>query len=130
MKKPLVTSLSMSFKRATTLTEDVEEAKKEHRQNLKMLVDDYLVKVQEGKADGIRNAKELVEVMKMDLLLMGEATERTETNELDDIKLHRVSQLIDEDDPNIQAIMKDVMMALNNTNDEADNSVNKKKSSE
>lgn len=131
MKKPLVSSLSMSFKKATTITEDITEAKKEHRENLKGLVDTYLEKVALGEVDGIRNAKELVEVIKMDLLLMGEATDRTENlNDLDELKIHKVSQIIDENDPNIKALMDEVMMTMNNANDDADDSPVRKSQSE
>lgn len=123
IKKPsLVSSLSMSFKKAI-VSQDHEEVKTEHRANLKMLMDDYMSRVGTGEVDGIRNAEDLIEVMKMDLLLMGEATERTETNStLDEAKVVKVSQVIDENDPNVQALMNDILMALNGANDDADDS--------
>jgi hypothetical protein len=126
-KQPMISSLSMAFKRATKLTEDREEAKKEHRANLKMLTEKYLDDVQNGKAEGIRNAKELVEVIKADLLLMGEATERTENaNELDEIRVQKISQVLDVNDANIRSTMADILRTLNDANDEADIGTNKK----
>lgn len=127
MKKPsLVSSLSMSFRRAV-ISDDHDEVKREHRATLKGLMDDYMDRVNMGEVDGIRNAKDLIEVMKMDLLLMGEATERTETNTLDDAKIVRVSQIIDENDPNVKSLMDDILKALNGANDEADDSLTKRK---
>lgn len=123
MKRPIVSSLSMSFRRAINVEEDVKEAKTEHRRQLKSLVEDFFDKLDKGEVEGIRNAKDLVEVMKMDLLLMGEVTDRTETvNELDEAKIFKVSQVIDEEDPNVQSIINDVLMALNGANDDADDS--------
>lgn len=121
-KRPsVVNSVSLAFKRALTPTEDSKEAKLEHRTNLKGLVDDYMGKVAVGKATGIRNAKDLVEVMKMDLLLMGEATERTDNvNTLDEVRVTKVSQAIDLEDPSVQAIIDTIMMAMNGANDAAD----------
>lgn len=119
-KKPLVSSLSMSFRKAV-MPESVEEAKKQHRETLHNLIEKYVQDVQAGKAEGIRNAKELVEVMKMDLLLMGEATERTDnTGTIDEIRVNRIAQFIPEDDPAIQNLINQVLMGLNDVNDEAD----------
>jgi hypothetical protein len=124
MKKPtLVSSLAMSFRRAVTVSEDHEEVKKEHRQHLKELVEDYKDRVASGEAEGIRHAKDLIEIMKMDLLLMGEATERTEQlGGLDEIKVVKATQAIDENDPAVQKLMSDILGALNNANDDADDS--------
>lgn len=125
-RKPLITSLSMSFRRAS-VPETVEEAKKEHRQKLHTMMEQYTEDVLAGKAEGIRNAKELVEVMKMDLLLMGEATDRTEnTNNLDEVRISKMSQYVSEDDPAIMAIMEQMLMGLNNANDEEDIGSSKK----
>jgi hypothetical protein len=125
-KKPLITSLSMSFRKAT-VPETVEEAKKEHRQKLHSLVEQYAQDVLEGKAEGIRNAKELVEVMKMDMLLMGEATDRTEnTNNIDEVRISKMSQYVSDDDPALLAIMEQMLMGLNNANDEEDIGSSKK----
>ena len=121
-KRPaIVSSLSVAFKKATVVTDDVAEAKKEHRQNLKMLTDKYLLDVKEGKAEGIRNAKELVEVIKADLLLMGEANDRTENNNaVDEVRIAKVQQALDENDPTVKNLMDEMLMLLNGANDEED----------
>lgn len=127
MNKPIVSSLAISFKKATTLTEDVAEAKKEHRAKLSGLVNKYLEDVESGKAVGIRNAKDLVEVMKMDLLLMGEATDRTENvNDFDEMRVQKISQAINLSDPAIKNVLQDMLGVLNTANDEADVGTNKK----
>jgi hypothetical protein len=119
-KKPLVSSLSLSFRKAV-MPESVEETKQQHRETLHNLIEKYIQDVQAGKAEGIRNAKELVEVMKMDLLLMGEATERTDnTGTIDEVRVNRIAQFIPEDDPAIQNLINQVLMGLNDANDEAD----------
>jgi uncharacterized phage protein gp47/JayE len=121
MAKPLVSNLAMTFKRATTITEDVTEAKKEHRRNLKNLVDKYFEDVTTNKADGIRTAKELVEVIKLDLLLMGEATERTDsTNPIDEVQVTKLSQALDTDSPEVQSLLENMFKALNEANDSMD----------
>jgi hypothetical protein len=123
---PIVSSLSLSFKKATKLTEDHEEAKKQHRETLHGLIQSYIDNVAEGKAEGIRTAKELVEVMKMDLLLMGEVTERTE-NALDEARVSRITKILDEGNDSVKDIMGQIMKDLNDINDLADqNSVPKK----
>jgi hypothetical protein len=122
-KQPLISSLALNFKHAVRVSKDHEEVKTEHRMHLKELIEDYREKVETGQAEGIRNAKDLIEVMKMDLLLMGEATERTETlSTLDEAKVVKVSQIIDENDPNVQKLMDDILFALNGANDGADDS--------
>jgi hypothetical protein len=126
-KQPIVSSLSMAFKKATKLTTDREEAKQEHRTNLKMLTDKYLEDVQQGKAEGIRTAKEFVEVIKADLLLMGEATERTEnSNDFDEIRVQKISQAIDLNSDSMRSTLATMLMTLNDANDEADIGTNKK----
>ena len=123
----MVSSFLVNFKKVARMTEDREEAKKEHRQTLHDLIYKYANDVQLGKADGIRNAKELVEVMKMDLLLMGDATERTENvNELDELRVQKISQVIDLNNDNIRKVLSDMVVTLNDTNDEADIGTNKK----
>jgi hypothetical protein len=103
------------------MPESVEEAKKQHRETLHNLIEKYIQDVQAGKAEGIRNAKELVEVMKMDLLLMGEATERTDnTGTIDEVRVSKIAQFISEDDPAIQNLINQVLAGLNDANDEAD----------
>lgn len=82
-QKPLVSALGMSMKK---LNEDPIDAKKAHRVHLNSLIAQYAEDVQNGKASGIRNAKELTEIIKMDLLLLGEVTERTEVNETESDK--------------------------------------------
>lgn len=129
--KPKVTSLSMSFRKAANLIEDKEEAKKDHRSKLGNLVNKYMEDVELGKAVGIRNAKDLVEVMKMDLLLMGEATERTESsNDFDEIRVQKISQAIDLNNPEIKSIISNVFKTLNQANDEADIGTNRKTDTE
>lgn len=129
--KPMVSSLSMSFKKATNITEDREEAKKQHRATITTLINQYLEDVESGKAVGIRNAKDLVEVMKMDLLLMGEATERTENSaDFDEIRVQKISQAIDLNDPAFKGIVSKMFSVLNEANDEADIGTNKKTESD
>jgi hypothetical protein len=126
-KQPIVSSLSMAFKKATKVTEDREEAKKEHRETLKMLMERYVEDVHNGKADGIRTAKELVEVMKMDLLLMGEATERTDNvNDFDEVRVQKISQAVDLTSDTIRSTLATMLKTLNDANDEADIGTNKK----
>ena len=72
-RPPVVSTLSIAFKKAITPSEDLVETKKAHRATLRELMDDYMAKVRDNKIDGIRNAKDLVEVMKMDLLLLSES---------------------------------------------------------
>lgn len=121
--KPLVSNLSMAFRRAVKITEDVVEAKKEHRQHLKVLIDKYMEDVPNGRAEGIRTAKELAEIIKLDLLLMGEATERNDNNnKFDDVVISRIASTIDTSDPAVQGLMENVLMVLNQANDEVDES--------
>jgi hypothetical protein len=111
----------MAFKRASTVTDDREQAKKEHRLNLKGLMDKYFEDVSKGKADGIRTAKELAEIVKLDLLLMGEATERTDnTNPVDEAQVLRIQQSLDMDTPEAKSLMKTMYKALNIANDDLD----------
>ena len=120
-KPPLVSSLSMTFKRVSTSeNQDNEEAKKEHRKNLKVLMDDFMDRVAKGEVEGIRNAKDLVEVIKMDLVLMGEASDRTETNTVDDDNVAKITKTIDPDDPRVASLMEDLLMKMNDSNDERD----------
>jgi len=127
MKRPtLVSSLSASFRKAT-LPESVDEAKQEHRATVRNLIDSYFDDLAQGKVEGIRNAKELAEIIKLDLLLMGDVTERTEQlSELDEVKINKVAELIDLDDPNISKLLADMTKELNKANDDADMSVAKK----
>ncbi|MNI62452.1 hypothetical protein D3C73_1177760 [compost metagenome] len=119
-KKPgLVSSLSMQFKKAVTVSDDMEQVKKEHRGRLANLVEDYMDKVAEGTVDGIRNAKDLVEVIKMDLLLGGEVTDRTENN-IDEARVSKIAGAIDVNDPAMAQIMQDFFDRLNESNDEAE----------
>ena len=121
MVKPLVSSFSIALKKATTVSEDAKEAKMEHRVHLKDLVDRYKTDVISGKAEGIRTAKELVEVIKLDLLLMGEATERTDNaNPIDEAQVVRMTQMLDENSPEVQALMESMFGALNGANDDLD----------
>lgn len=119
-KPPIVSSLSIAFKKATGLVEDAAEAKKEHRTNLKTLVTKYFDDIKTGKAEGIRNAKEFVEVIKADLLLLGEATERRDATS-EEQRMLKVQSIIDVNDPNLDTLIKSMMEALNSANDDDDN---------
>src|SRR6185312_5774754 len=117
-RKPLVSSLSVTFRKAV-LPETVEEAKKEHRTKIQNLMEKYMDDIQSGKAEGIRNARDLVEVMKMDLLLMGEATDRTEENQTyDEIRINQVTKALDLDDPAMKELLDSVYEQFNKQNDE------------
>lgn len=108
----------MSFKRAAKISDDAEEVKKEHRKHLKTLVDDYMGRMESGKVEGIRTTRELVEVIKMDLLLLGEATERNEEiSTTEQVKIDSISKVIDENDPMVQSIMAELFQELNSAND-------------
>lgn len=121
MAKSLISSFTVALKKATTITEDVEQAKKEHRQQLKDLMDKYTEDVAQGKAEGIRTAKELVEVIKLDLLLMGEATDRTENNNpIEDAQVVKITQMMDDNNPEIQALIESMYSSLNEVNDSLD----------
>lgn len=126
-KKPaLVSTLSMSFRKAT-LPESTEEAKREHRSTLNTLIEEYSTNVKSGKAEGIRNAKDLVEVMKMDLLLMGEVTDRTEnTDNLDEVRINKMTQYIDEEDDDVKKLMDQMLRGLNDANDSEDKASSRK----
>jgi hypothetical protein len=118
---PLVTNLTMTFRKATTtVSDDVAEVKKGHRENIKLLIDNYMSDVHNGNATGISSVKELVDVIKLDLLMVGEATERPETTVLDEIRVSKIAQVLDENDPAVQAIMGSLLKSLNEANDEAD----------
>lgn len=115
----LVSSFSAAFKRATTISDDLGEIKKAHRQKLSDLMEDYVAKVSEGKAEGIRNAKDLVEVMKLDLLMAGDVTDRTETStNVDEARVTKITKAIDLDDPAMANIMEQFFLNLNHANDE------------
>jgi len=124
-KKAVVSSFAMKFGKATGLTTDVEEAKTEHRTNIKGLIDSYLENVKAGKAEGIQNAKQLSDLIKLDLLLLGEATERSE-NTLDEVKMTKLSQVVNASDPEVKKLMDNALMAINGVNDEAEIKVERK----
>lgn len=113
-----VTAFGAMIKKAT-LTESVEEAKIEHRESLKELIEQYKDNIQTGKAVGIRNAKDLIEVMKLDLLLMGEATERTDST-ADTIHLTRLENTVDMNDPQVLSLMDNLLAGMNQMNDDED----------
>lgn len=124
-RRPVVSSLSMAFKRATNVTEDVEEVKKEHRGNLKILMDRYMDDVLKGKAEGVRTSKELVELIKVDMLLLGEVTERSEEiSAIDQVKIQRMTQVLDENSPEAQSLIDSMYTALNESNDGFDRAGN------
>jgi hypothetical protein len=118
-KKAVVSSLSARFSRATKPTENVEEAKAEHRSGIKSLMDSYYQDVASGKAEGIQNAKQLVDLIKLDLLLLGEATERSEST-LDEVKMAKLEQVVDVGDPLVKQLMDNALMAINGVNDDAE----------
>jgi hypothetical protein len=115
----LISSFSAALKKATTVSDDLVEIKKAHRQKLSDLVDDYVAKVADGKAEGIRNAKDLVEVMKLDLLMAGDVTDRTETStNVDEARVTKITKAIDLEDPAMANIMEQFFLDLNHANDE------------
>lgn len=124
-RRPVVSSLSMAFKKATNISDDVEEVKKEHRSNLNILMNRYMEDVQSGKAEGVRTAREFVDLIKTDMLLLGEVTERNEEiSAIDQVKIDRLTSVLDEDSPEVQSIMDNMFEALNSANDEFDQAGN------
>ena len=122
-KPPRINSVSAMFKKAVAdNAQGIEDDKKEYRDNLRELMQDFMNKVRNGEIQGIRTAKELVEVIKLDLLLAGEVTDRTEenSNTSDTIKIHRIQEILDPDDPKTSSMIESIMMTLNNQNDEED----------
>lgn len=119
---PKVSSFTARFKRARAdVSTDASEVKLEHRQNLKDLMNKYFEDVKVNKAEGIKNVKELVDVMKLDLLMMGENTESIRTtSDIDEVKLTRVSQNLDLNDPSVQAMVNSIFSQINDDNDSAD----------
>lgn len=116
-KQPLVSSFSTRFKKEVLVTEDPNEAKLEHRSNLRKLVDKYMQDVESNKAEGIRNAKELVEVIKADMLLMGENTENIGANTVDEIRVQRLEESLDLNNPEVQALVSNIFNSYNDIND-------------
>lgn len=121
-KPPLVSSLSLAMR---NLTEDPMEAKKNHRMTLNSLVQNYIDDVAMGKASGIRNAKELADIMKLDLLLLGEVTERTEVSETEsDKRIREVANMLKGGElPTMvgqtpEELLAETMEKMNNYNDE------------
>lgn len=110
-KRPsLVSSLQANLRKS--MKDDPIEAKKEHRSQLHELMSQYADDVKQGKASGIRNAKELIDVMKMDLLLLGEVTERTEVNETEsDKRIRDVAQALKEG-KNVQSLAEGTVDSL------------------
>ena len=118
-KSPMVTSLSVTFKKASELPEDIQEAKTIHRTNLKSLIDTYMKDVAKGEAKGIGSAKELVEVIKADLLLMGEATDITQTDsQIEQMRIQKLTQELDEDNPDVKSMIEGIFRSLNGANDD------------
>ncbi|WIT25983.1 hypothetical protein [Bacillus phage SPO1L1] len=130
MKRSMVSSLSASFKKAA-MPADVEEAKLRNRETLEMLKTKYMEDVAKGKADGIRNSKELVEVMKMEMLLLGEATERTDTNSPEEeVRISKITEYLDVNADDVKGILDGLMNQLNEANDSLDQSHVKKQKEE
>jgi len=120
-RPPIVSSIAASLKQS--LAPDADEVaiiKRKHRDNLGTLIEEYMRGVSAGVVDGIRNAKDLVDVIKMDLLLIGEATERRDENIINQIKSQRLAEAIDLDDPDTQTMIDKMMQTYNAVNDEAD----------
>lgn len=117
--KATVTAFGAIIKKAT-MPETVEEAKAEHRNTLHELIDQYKKEVSEGKMPGIRNAKDLIEVMKLDLLLMGEATERTDTT-ADTIHLTRLEGIFNTEDSKVLEMLDGILEGIDSQNDDLDN---------
>lgn len=120
-RKAIVSNLSSSLRKSIQVSEDNEAVKNEHRETLHGLINTYTDHVAQGKVEGIRNAKDLIDVMKMDLLLMGEASERTEQmDQAEETRMTRLTSMIDEDDPMVKDIMDDLLQGLNDMNDMSD----------
>lgn len=116
-RRPFVSTLAVTFKKSK-VSDDVEEVKMEHRNNLKTLMDSYMADVASGKAEGIKSAKEFIEVMKADLLLLGESTDRIETaNTVDEIRVQQIGNLIDENSPEVASLIDEIYQGLNLAND-------------
>ena len=116
-RRPFTSTLAVTFKKAQ-VTEDTEQAKFEHRANLMILMDKYMDDVASGKAEGIKSAREFIEVVKADLLLMGEATDRTETaNSVDEMRVQQISTMLDEDSPEVASLMAELYENMNIAND-------------
>lgn len=103
---------------------DIADIKAHHRQGIANLMNKYYEDVDSGKAEGIKSVKELVEVMKLDMLLLGEATERTaSTTDIDEVKLSKFSQTMledVEDNPDMQSMVNAIFSQLNGYNDSQD----------
>lgn len=116
-RRPFISTLAVTFKKAQ-VTEDTEQAKLEHRGNLKILMDKYMDDVASGKAEGIKSAREFIEVVKADLLLMGEATDRTETaNSVDEMRVQQINTMLDENSPEVMSLISDLYESMNIAND-------------
>lgn len=116
-RRPFTSTLAVTFKRAK-VTEDTEQAKLEHRGNLRILMDKYMEDVASGKAEGIKSAREFIDVVKADLLLMGEATDRTETaNSVDEMRVQQINTMLDEDSPEVAALINELYESMNIAND-------------
>jgi len=121
-KKPglrVVSNLAESFKKNMLVTEEeVRKVKGEHRDRISTLIDDYMNNVAAGEAEGIRHAKDLMDIIKVDLLLLGEATDRTEnTTQLEEARITNMAEVIDVSDENVQLVIENMMKALNGAND-------------
>ena len=113
---PLVTSMSMIFKKTYELSEDSKEIRKGHRSNLNSLITKYMDDVKAGTARGITNARELVEVIKADLLL-SEGLDIDNVDTPDEIRVHRLENALDMSDPAIQSVIGTMMAGYNEAND-------------
>lgn len=113
---PLVTSCSMIFKKTYELSEDSKEIRKGHRSKINMLIDKYMEDVKAGTAKGITNARELVEVIKADLLL-SEGLDTDEVDTPDEMRVHRLENALDINDPSMQKVIQTMMGEYNSAND-------------
>lgn len=131
-KIPQITSLATVFIKRTgaTVEKDVLQERTKHRAQLQSIMNKYFQDVQDGKAEGIRNAKELVEVMKADLLMMGDplmqsggANQDDDSNKgntaVEETRVAQIAQVMSVDDPNVQALMQKMFKSVNDSNDKA-----------
>lgn len=134
-KFPQISSLTTVFMRKASVTQDVKETRAKHIEELQIIMSKYFEDVKAGKAEGIRSAKELIEVMKADLLLRGDPlmmnTTSNEDNNVgnstaEEMKIAQISQILSVDDPNVKVLMQRMFKAVNTANDtigsEQDNS--------
>lgn len=115
-KVPLITSMSVIFKRTCELSDDSKEIRKGHRVSVNFLINKYMDDVKAGTAKGIANARELVEVIKADLLL-SEGLDTDTVDTPDEMRVHRLENALDINDPAMKSVIENMMGEYNSAND-------------